>query len=62
MMKQKKRKIKMAAAKKNKKLEPAFFQIITMNKFQSKVLHTVAWLVGLGKEKVYVITLSEKEL
>ena len=58
MMKQKKQKIKMATAKKNKKQVPEFFQIIKMNKFQSKVLRAVARLVGLGGEEIFVITLS----
>jgi hypothetical protein len=52
----------MAAAKKVKKEEPVFLEIVKMNEFQDKVMRSVAWLLGLGKEKVYVITLSEKEL
>ena len=61
-MKQKSQTIKMATAKKTKKEEPVFLEIVKMNEFQDKVMRTVAWLLGLGKEKVYVITLSEKEM
>jgi len=62
-MKQKNRKIKMATAKKTKKKEePIFLEIVKMNEFQDKVMRGVAWLLGLGKERVFVITLSDKEL
>jgi hypothetical protein len=54
MMKQKNRKIKMATAKKH---EPELFEIIKMNKFQNKVLRSVARLLGLGRD-VYVITVE----
>ena len=54
MMKQKKRKIKMATAKKQ---EPELFEIIKMNSFQNKVLRFVARLLGLGRG-VYVITVE----
>jgi hypothetical protein len=59
-MKQKNRKIKMATAKK-KKQEPELLEIVRMNNFQSNVLRTVAWLLGLGSERVFVITLRDKE-
>ncbi len=62
MMKQKNRKIKMATAKKTKKEEPVFLEIVKMNEFQDKVMRSVAWLLGLGKERVFVITLRDKEL
>ncbi len=53
----------MATAKKTKKKEePIFLEIVKMNEFQDKVMRGVAWLLGLGKERVFVITLSDKEL
>ncbi len=44
----------MATAKKH---EPELFEIIKMNKFQNKVLRSVARLLGLGRD-VYVITVE----
>ena len=52
----------MPTKKVKKKEEPVFLEIVKMNDFQDRVMRGVAWLLGLGKERVFVITLIDKEL